>query len=80
LGHQPPVILHRSNRFVVRRAPSTKTAVCSAVSFVPMVFLVFNKTAFCNYYYLVFGTLAATIATPDVAGTVSGARNRPPAG
>jgi hypothetical protein len=52
--------------FVVRKAPDTATAISSAVAFVLIVFFVFNKAAFCNYYYLVIGSLACAIATVDV--------------
>jgi hypothetical protein len=52
--------------FVVRRAPATTTAISSAVAFLLIAFLICNKAAFCNYYYLVIGALAAAIATADV--------------
>jgi hypothetical protein len=51
--------------FVARRAATT-TAISSAVAFILIVFFVFNKQAFCNYYYLVIGALAGAIATADV--------------
>lgn len=52
--------------FVVRSSPATTTATCSAAALLLTVFFAFNKTAFCNYYYLVIGALAAAIATADV--------------
>lgn len=57
--------------FVVRRAPATTTAIFSAASFLLLVLLVSNKDAFCNYYYLVIGALAAAIATADVKTPVN---------
>ena len=57
--------------FVVRKAPATTTAICSAVAFVLIVFFVFNKNAFCNYYYLIIGALACAIATADVKTPVT---------
>jgi hypothetical protein len=57
--------------FVVRKAPATTTAISSAVAFVLIVFFVFNKNAFCNYYYLIIGALACAIATADVKTPVT---------
>ncbi|MCU1238342.1 MAG: hypothetical protein JWP63_6309, partial [Candidatus Solibacter sp.] len=51
--------------FVVRKAAPTTTASCSGVAFIMIVFFVFNKNAFCNYYYFVIGALACAIATAE---------------
>lgn len=51
--------------FVIRKTPQTTPEIFSAVAFIMLVLFVFNKVAFCNYYYLVIGALAAAIATAD---------------
>ena len=60
--------------FVLRKAPATPTALASAIALILIVFFVFNKNAFCNYYYLIIGALASAIATANVkspAGTAA---------
>jgi hypothetical protein len=42
-----------------------------------IVFFVFNKNAFCNYYYLIIGALACAIATADVKTPVTTPQQRP---
>ena len=69
-GWAPFLLTAVAIAFVVHKAPSTTTTSCSAVAFVLIVFFIFNKGAFCNYYYLVAGTLASAIATADVKMSV----------
>lgn len=52
--------------FVIRKAPQTTAEIFNAVALIMIVFFVFNKVAFCNYYYLVIAALAAAIAVADV--------------
>ncbi len=61
----------------VRRAIAPAQAVLAAASFW-LVFVLFNKQAFCNYYWLAIGLLCATVALmtarhPCEAGTEAGA-------
>jgi hypothetical protein len=64
-GWVPFVLTAAAIIFVVRRAPDTTSAMSSATAIILIVFFVFNKNAFCNYYYLVIAALGAAIATAD---------------
>lgn len=44
------------------RAPRTASGMAFAMGFVFLVFIAFNRQAFCNYYWLVMGFLTAGIA------------------
>ena len=53
--------------YVLRRSPRTTSEICIATSLLLLVFFMFNKSAFCNYYYLVLCTLGGAIATLEPA-------------
>jgi hypothetical protein len=59
--------------FVIRKAPQTTSESFSAFALIMIVLFVFNKQAFCNYYYLVLAALAVAIAVADVDNAQSAA-------
>jgi hypothetical protein len=48
--------------FALRKLPRTPAACASVIAGTYLVFFVFNKQAFCNYYFLVIGALCCSIA------------------
>jgi hypothetical protein len=49
--------------FAARKGEATISAKCNAAGFVLLLFFIFNKQAFCNYYFLVIGVMACAAAT-----------------
>jgi hypothetical protein len=64
-----------ANVFVLRYARRTPASFAAAVGFVSLAFFVFNRVAFCNYYYFIFGALAGSIAAMCPAPDTQGAHN-----
>jgi hypothetical protein len=62
------------------RCPRTPSGWALAVAFVYLVFLVFNKQAFCNYYFFPLAALAAAIAAGDLTAGRDGGGGSPAAG
>lgn len=48
------------------RAPRSASRFAAAVALVVFAFFAFNKQAFCNYYYVVIGSLCCSLATLEV--------------
>jgi hypothetical protein len=66
-GWVPFVLTGAAMLIVIRLAPSTTSAMCSTTAFILIVFFIFNKAAFCNYYFLVLAALAGAIAVAEKA-------------
>jgi hypothetical protein len=49
----------------LKRAPHSPSGFCAALALVTLVFILFNKQAFCNYYFFCVGALSVTLATTD---------------
>jgi hypothetical protein len=64
----------------LRRCPRTPAGFALAVAFVYLVFLAFNKQAFCNYYFFPMAALCAAIAATEVSprGAAGGSRGAGP--
>lgn len=75
-GWVPFLLTAAAIAFVLRKAPQTTSEVFSGVALILIVFFVFNKAAFCNYYYLVIASLAAAIAVADL-DTIRSAAQEP---
>jgi hypothetical protein len=65
-GWVPLLLTAAAIAFVLRKAPQTTSEIFSGVALTLIVLFVFNKAAFCNYYYLVIAALAAAIAVADM--------------
>jgi hypothetical protein len=67
-GHeQPPVLISfvaasAASALALWRAPRTPAGFGTAVGMTLFAFFLFNKQAFCNYYFFVIGTLCASVA------------------
>jgi hypothetical protein len=62
------------------RCPRTPAGWALAVAFVYLVFLAFNKQAFCNYYFLPLAALAAAIAAREPMAERAGVGGSPASG
>jgi hypothetical protein len=50
-----------------RRCPRTPSGFCAVLAATYFIFFAFNRQAFCNYYYFVFGIMCLAVATaPDL--------------
>ncbi|HXU80320.1 MAG TPA: hypothetical protein VN914_02915, partial [Polyangia bacterium] len=63
--------------FTLRRCPRSPAGWALAVAFVYLVFLAFNKQAFCNYYFFPLGALGAAIAAMDLRAERDGGGGSP---
>jgi hypothetical protein len=67
-GHEPPPVLisfvaaAAASALALWRLPRTPTGFGAAISMTFLAFFVFNKQAFCNYYFFVIGALYASVA------------------
>ena len=67
-GHeQPPVLISfvaasAASALALWRVPRTPAGFGTAVGMTLFAFFLFNKQAFCNYYFFVIGTLCASVA------------------
>ena len=62
-GWTPFVLAAAAIVFAVRKGEASISAKCNAMGFALILFFIFNKQAFCNYYFLVIGVLACAAAT-----------------
>ena len=67
-GHEPPPVLisfaaaAAASALALWRLPRTPAGFGAAISMTFLAFFVFNKQAFCNYYFFVIGALYASVA------------------
>jgi hypothetical protein len=67
-GHEPPpvaisfVAAAAASALALWRLPRTPAGFGAAISLTFLAFFVFNKQAFCNYYFFVIGALCASVA------------------
>ena len=62
--------------WAVLRFGRTPVAFAGVISLMFLVFLGFNKQAFCNYYFLVMGGLCCAVAASDAQGRNGDGKDR----